>query len=118
MANEITISGALSFSKAGLSAAKSFNFNVTMSGSNYEEGSFSVPTSTTAIPLGSVATNGWLLLINKDATNYVEYYTATAGTAAVKLLAGEAALFRVDGAAPAMKANTAQVEVDYLLIEA
>jgi len=39
-----------------------------------------------------------------------------AGAAAIKLKPLEWAVFRVSGAAPAVKANTAPVKIDYLLI--
>lgn len=118
MSAEIQAAARLSFAKGNLKnlmdlALTSFD----MTGVPYERRSFSVPTSATAIPLGDVTTPGWFAIKNLDATNYVEIMTASGGSVCLKLKAGEFALFRFGVAAPALKANTAIVLVDYLLLQ-
>jgi len=118
MATEISATALLSFLKGPLSSAFSPSaIAPTMTGTAYIRRSFSAPTSATAIPLGDVATPGWCLIVNRDAINFVEVFTASAGVVALKILAGEFALFRFGVAAPALKANTAAVVVDYLLLD-
>jgi hypothetical protein len=117
MARELTINFSMAFNKSGLSTSmQSGTQQLTVSGSDYARETMTVPTSITALPLGSIATPGYCMLTNKDATNFVEVYTAVAGAACIKLKAGEWAAFRFAGAAPAVKANTAPVKIDYLLI--
>lgn len=117
MAKELTLSLSMAFSKSGIATSmQSGTQQFTVTGSDYARETMSVPTSVTALPLGSITTPGYCMVTNKDTTNYVEVYTAVAGAAAIKLKPLEWAVFRVSGAAPAVKANTAPVKIDYLLI--
>lgn len=119
MANEITYSSSLSFTKGSVSSNMSANNAVaTMAGTNYVRESLAVTTTAVAIPLGSIGTPGWLIVKNNDVTNYVEVYTATAGVTFGKVLAGETwGPVRISVTAPALKANTATCQCDYLIIE-
>lgn len=117
MAKELTVSASLSFVKSAISAALAktgVQFDV--SGSTFAEGAATVTTSPTAIPLGSVATPGYLLAMNLDGTNYVQILDSAAGNACVKLKAGEVCVFRCATSAPAWKANVASCSVLYLVI--
>jgi hypothetical protein len=49
-------------------------------------------------------------------TNFITILTAASGTAFAKLLPGEACVFRLDVAAPAVLADTAIVVIDYLVL--
>ena len=51
---------------------------------------------------------------NIDATNFVE--VGLTGSYTIKLLAGESAVFRADGALYA-KADTAACDVEYIIVE-
>src|SRR4051812_16304682 len=118
MANELTLNLTVSFARLSIlasmiSGAKQFD----VAGSDYVRSTMLVPTSVTALPLGSIGTAGYCMMVNRDATNYVEVYTAVAGAAAIKLKPGEWAVFRFATAAPAAKANTAAATVEYLIIE-
>lgn len=124
MAAEITVSMLLSMLKSGVAASLQdptppalAQFN--MAGSSYVQEVMSVPTTAggTAIPLGSIVTPGWFAAINLDPTNYVTVLSAVAGTALVKLKAGEPCLFRFSTAVPAMLANTAPCRVQFLLLD-
>lgn len=125
MANEITVSGSLSYlnqpqniSQQSLSV-NSLSVNIT--GKNFASGSMSVPTTSggTAIPLAGLATIGWAMFKNNDATNYIELLSAVSGTVFAKLFPGEFALLRVDPTitAPAALAHTAPAALEWLMLE-
>lgn len=117
MANELTLTTSLTYNKGAISVAlakSGLQFNV--AGTAFTESAATVPTSATAIPLGSVGTPGFILAINLDTTNYVTILDSVSGNACVKLKPGEPALFRLASSAPAWKANTASCTVLYLII--
>lgn len=120
MANELTVTGTLSYAKGNIATVSMTKngkqFNVT--GSNYERGTQSMGTSSpVAISLGSIGTVGWFFLQNNDATNYVDIYDSTGGNAFLRLFPGEFAVGRFAATAPAAKANTASVVIEYMLVE-
>jgi len=115
MAGTNTVSGSLSYSGGGSSTV--YQLAVPVAGTNYVEGTLSVTTSAIAIPLGSIGTVGFMMIINLDPTNYVTVINGSGGTALVKLEPGEFALFRCASAAPYIQANTATCEVSYLAVE-
>lgn len=121
MANELTVSVAMRFEKSSVIADIAYgSLQFTVSGSRYIEHVQNVGTSEEALRLPeSGATLGWCLLFNMDATNYVEVYTATSGTAFAKLKAGEPAVFRFGSGvtAPFIKANSSACNVRVLIIE-
>lgn len=71
-----------------------------------------------ALDLGQVATPGVSWFMNQDDTNYVEVGIDDTGTfePTVKLLPGEDAKLRLAGA-PYAKANTAAVDLEYVILE-
>lgn len=120
MANEITASCALTFSKSPATAAtlSSLNRNFNASGSKYVRNVQTIGFGAVeALDLGDVGTPGWFYIKNLDATNYVEIYTALAGVALLKLKAGEFAVGRFTVAAPCARANVADCLVEYLIAE-
>jgi hypothetical protein len=119
MADEVTVTGLLAFEKppaakisVGLSAGK---FSVT--GTKYVHGVQNVGIDAEAIGLGDVATAGFFFIKNLDTANYVEILSAPGGAVLLKLKAGEIAVGRFGAAAPAAKANTAAVNIEYLIVE-
>ncbi len=76
------------------------------------------PTTAAALTLGGVTSLGWILIINRDPTNFVTLLTATGGTVFAKLWPGQGALFFFGSGvtAPFIKADTATCPVDYLLL--
>ena len=78
-----------------------------------------IGTSEEALDMGDVTTPGWLFLRNLDNTNYVSMRPATGVVDCLEWKAGEAFMCRLarGATAPFMIANTAAVEVEYLLIE-
>ena len=121
MANELSLTGNLSFAKGRVSAVSmqkvGVQFNVT--GTNYARGTQTISTgSFQALNLGGVATPGYLYIQNNDATNFVTIAESTSGTGCIKIKPGEFALFRCDTTTPAAEADTASVVVEYMLVEA
>ena len=119
MANEITISASLAFSKGGIGSSLSdsaLQFDV--SGTDYMQGTQGVlHTDQEALDLGHITTPGYCYMKNTDSTNYVEIFGVEDEGATLKLKAGEVALFRFGATAPFLQADTAAVQIDYLLIE-
>ena len=80
-----------------------------------------VPTTAagTALDLASISTQGFSHFVNLDATNYIELGTQTGGTfyPFVKLKAGEACVLPLGTSAPFARANTASVNLDFVVCE-
>jgi hypothetical protein len=128
MSQEIAVQANLTYSNPAIGPlglgpiifnfAKTF-FNIT--GKNYIFDSMSVPTTSggTAIPVSGLANVGWAMFWNLDPTNYVDIMTVASGTAFIRLLPGECALFRFTPGitAPAMLAHTAACVVQFLILE-
>lgn len=74
----------------------------------------SIATSETVINLGGVSSVGWLILVNRDATNYVDIKTAASGTIFARLPPGGfCVLYLGSGVtAPVAVAHTAACVVD------
>lgn len=123
MSQPIQLTASLALTETGVAVSLAVTgLFVALAGSKYVEGIQNVPTTAggTAIPgLASLANLGYALLVNLDTTNYVEILTAVSGTAFIKLLPGDAALFRFDPGvtAPAALAHTAAVNLQYFIIE-
>lgn len=121
MANEITLSINITFAKGGseesFRAADAMKIDVT--GSRFMHNRQEIGTSEEAIDIGDVSTGGYFVAVNRDVTNFVEIRSGTGTTDVVKLKAGEACAFRMsaDSNAPFALADTAPVELEYLLIE-
>lgn len=79
----------------------------------------SIATSETTIDLGAVTSMGWVLFVNRDATNYIEIKTAAGGTIIGKMLTGEPyGPVRMGSGvtAPVAIANTAACRMDILIL--
>ncbi len=118
MANELKLSFSLSFSKGGVVVRRSYSDTIDVAGNVAVQSVQSIGTSEEALTIPSdLATVGYAFIHNMDATNYVNIGPATARTD-FKLLAGEAAMFRLDsGSTIYVKANTASCDVEFILIE-
>lgn len=120
MANEITLSASLSASKGSTTVHLDFGpFNVTLTGTKALHNRQSIGTAEEALEMGEISAGGWCIMVNRDATNYVQVRPATGGVATIRMKAGEPALFRLDSGAtaPYLIANTAACEVEYILLE-
>ena len=95
---------------------------ISQTGVDITQGTQSIGTSAEeVIAVGAdIATQGWWLIENLDATNFVTIgkvkVSADADALCVKLLAGEVALFRASSALYA-KADTGAVNIRYICFE-
>lgn len=122
MANELTVSASIRYTKSGVSVNTddfgASGVQIDVSGSEYLEGIQVVGTTEEAQLVGSdMATPGYVLLKNLDSTNFVKVRAASGGTDVIKLKAGEVAMFRLAATGPYMIADTASCRVRYLIIE-
>jgi len=116
MAGELAISAKIIFNKGGASARMSEGISVDVTGDAYTKQTQSIPTSNTALDDGvAVGTQGYIFIKNLDSTNFVT--VGITGSYSIKLLAGDIALFRAAAAIFAL-ADTASVDVEYVIIEA
>ena len=120
MANEVTVSMSLSFSKSGVTDALSFSdlqFDVSGSKLIHHVQNVAI-TADQALDIGNLTTPGFMIVRNLDDTNFITMSGVTGlATQTIKLKAGECALFRHMGTAPVASADTAAVSIEYLLIE-
>lgn len=122
MANELTISASLKFSKSGREAnASKGGLQIDVTGDKFIRHVQEIGTSEEAIVMSAdVPAGGYMYLENLDSTNYVEIRPATGTADLVRLNAGEIALFRLTSTAtaPYAIADTAAVDLLVVLIEA
>lgn len=119
MANEITLSGNLSYSDANgakqelgvESLLQSVTTKITYRGQQ------SIATSETTLELGKVSSVGYVIIINRDDTNYVEVKTGASGTIFAKLPPGGFCILYLGSGvtAPVAIANTAACVIDALV---
>jgi hypothetical protein len=117
LAKEITITSTLKYSKNGANASVGTTFTADQTGDKYESGVQSIGTTEEALVKGDVGIVGYVAVRNLDATNFVQL-GATAGVYSIKLLPGKGAVLPWDGTTVLAKADTAAVEVEYLIVEA
>ena len=122
MANELTLSASIKFTKgtgdALMNVSKSYSDLVDVAGTEYYENIQSVGTSSEALLVSDIGTQGFVLLRNLDTTNFVNVSTDNSAHAnpCVKMKAGEIALFRANSALY-LKADTAACRVAFLVVE-
>lgn len=115
MANELRITNSLAYSKSGINMSRYITQSVTISGTPSLHNVQNIGTGDETLDLGDVATNGYILLVNLDATNYITM-GADGSSYPIKLKAGESGCFRWNGAAIHAKANTSACNLEYVLI--
>ena len=116
MANELTVSCSVRFSKSGREADKAYGgVQIDVSGTRVVSNMQTVGTSEEALVVGDVGTAGYMIVKNLDATNYVTLRASTGAADTVKLKAGEVAMYRLASSAPFAIANTAPCDIEYLL---
>lgn len=118
MADEITLTMKMLVSKGSLVHKEEPGIqSVTMTGSNGSGGIQNIGTSAELLSMGDTGTAGWSFFRNTDTTNFVELGTSTTTFVAfAKLKAGEACMFRLGTNAPAARANTAAVNLQYFVL--
>ncbi len=121
MANEITVSALLRYSKGGngFDRPPTGERKFTMSGDQHNDTVQVVPiTTAAALEMGPISTNvGWVLLENLNDTNFVSLRRVTGEENFMKIKAGEFALFRLEATAPYIIADTASCNVRVTVIE-
>lgn len=117
MANEITVSASLRYSKNKASAQLSTSYTATQAGDKYQGGVQIIGTTEESLQKNDVGTIGFIAVRNLDATNYVQFGHTT-GVYDVKVLPGMGAVIPWSGTGVFALANTASVEVEYLIVEA
>jgi hypothetical protein len=118
MADEIRISQTLRYAKSSSSASHATSFSVTQSGDKYQAGVQIVGTTEESLDKGDIGTIAFVAFKNLDSTNFVQMGITT-GVYTIKCLAGAGGVIPWNSStAPLVKANTAPVEVDYLMVEA
>ena len=120
MANEITTNQRLAVSKGGVAFGKTVSSTTSdMAGDHVVWRTQEIGTSAENLGKGEITTPGWFMAHNLDATNFVEIgYDDTGFKNVVKILAGEwAGPFRLAQAAPQAKADTAAVDLEYIMLE-
>lgn len=115
MADELKLQLSLTFEKNGAVITRQLSDQFDVAGSATISGTPSIGTSDEVLALGDVATNGYLLLHNLNATNYIEFGSDGASYPN-RLNAGEFGVMRWNGAAIHAKANTAACLLEYILI--
>ena len=116
MANEITILTQMSrqhATKTGDNHTTGLRrISVTQTATGQDDRKHTIGTSEESITFTDIATNGWCVMVNDDATNYVQWGFAT-GVYGGRMRAGETAgPFRLEpGATLYLKANTASCKV-------
>ena len=117
MANELTVSCSVRFSKSGREADKAYGgIQIDVTGTRVVSNMQTVGTSEEALVVGDVGTAGFMIVKNLDSTNYVTLRAASAAADLVKLKAGEVAMFRLASNTPYALANTAPVDIEYVLV--
>ena len=123
MANELTLSGSITFNDTDEMASVSA-LNVSMTGTRFIHMRKSINyAAEEALDLGELSGSslGWFYAKNLDSTNYLEIRSGTgASNDVIKLKAGEFCLFRwgSDVTAPYALANTASCLLEYRIYEA
>jgi hypothetical protein len=119
MANEAVFTASLQFGKTGVIPTQTFavsGVSINVAGTNYVRNVQIVGTTKEALLLGDVATPGMCLMHNTDTTNFVDVYPDNTGGAVIRLKPTEYALFRFAATGPFVKADTASVNLEYLLL--
>lgn len=97
-------------------------FNITVTGEDYDEGTVVVATSDTQLVLkASLATAGWLIFYNADSTNYIEFgrYNSGSPTYTGRIPPRSAVSYYNNLATNdiSFKANTAACKLHFLVFE-
>lgn len=116
MANEITHTFQTLLNNAGLSDNHSSgSIAIDQATEKLVRNVLTVTTSEVALDLGGVSTPGLGIFQNLDDTNFVEI--GVSGTMVVKLKPGEQYCFRLSTTAPYAIADTASVELFYIIYD-
>lgn len=118
MADELTLTATVAFAKGTIRQTKSISeLLIDVTGDKYVSGVQEIGTEAEELTLGGITSPGYCVLKNLDGTNYVTIRDGAEGDDLVKLLAGDVAIFRLGSATPYALADTAAVDLEYLIFE-
>ena len=116
MANEITITLQTLLNNGGLSDNHSSgSIAVDQASAKMLRNVQTIGTTEEALVLGDITTPGYCVFVNLDSTNFVEI--GVSGSMFLKLKPGEQDVCRLTTTAPFAKADTAAVELFYIMYE-
>ena len=116
MADELTVTAGLSYSNTGVSMNVTGTDKVTVAANFAIHSIYTVTVAGAALPLGSIASPGFIRIKNTDAVHFVMLGNA-GDTPVIKIKAGEVQVFRLSTAiTPFIYADTANVVVEYMLV--
>ena len=117
MANELTIETSLSFIKGLANVDFEKKASITVAGTRYTKMVQEVAITEEALELGDMSNPGYILIVNRDGANFISIRPGTGENDMVTVPSGGVALFQFASTAPFVIADTAVVEIEYLLIE-
>jgi len=119
MANEISISASLSYSKSGATARLDGTITVTQAGADFTNQSQLIGfAAAELLDVGTdIGTTGYVMVKNNDATNFVELSLNDFTQKFAKLRPGEFCIIPVSTGTIYAKADTAACQVSVLAIE-
>lgn len=115
MADELSISVTVKYSKSGTVMNETHSDLVTVSGTKFFHHRQQIGITEEVIQLAEVTASGYCLAINRDPTNFLQIRMKSGSiNNMIKLKAGEIALFRwgSDAGAPFAQADTAAAELE------
>jgi hypothetical protein len=116
MADEITLSFQMNLVNGSLkSSHSSGSLTIDQTTAKLVSNVQTIGTVEEALDLGDITTPGIGIFVNLDSTNFIEL--GLSGQMFVRINAGEQYPFRVTTTAPYAKADTANVELFYILLE-
>lgn len=120
MSDEVTIRASLQFEKLRSVAELLFGpLDFDVSGRNFTHKRQNVGTAEEPLALDDVAPGGFVIGVNRDATNYVEIRPGSGLADLIKVGPGEPFLFRTAAdSTPYVIANTAECELEFLAVDA
>ena len=120
MADELTLRASLSFEKGSKVASLALALSTfDVAGGNALHNVQNVGITEEALLLGDVTVGGYLIGINRDATNFMEIRPGTGAADLIQLKPGDVCLFRLapGATAPFVIADTGAVEFEYLIVD-
>lgn len=117
MANELTVSASLNYTKLGTPTSVSVTKQMDINAGARINTSQKIGTSEESVAMVDVVSVRYIFVQNLDITNYVEVGAVT-GSYPIKLFPGDFALFPPNSNTLFLKANTAVCMVDILAVNA
>jgi len=118
MAGELTTAVSFRYSKNGVELARSIGGTIDVSGNAFCYAIQNIGTTEENLIVNDVSTNGYCIVKNVDATNYVTLGKTISAVYQpfLKIKPGESQLIRFDSGTIQAKANTAAINLEYWLI--